>query len=144
MTVGDIARPKDDLVTATVDTPVSELAKMMDDRKVGSVVVADGDSIEGIVTDRDIALKCVASGGDLKEMTAKDVMTEKPFTVDADTGVYDLFRQMREHGVRRAPIVDGGKLSGIVTIDDLLVLLEDEMHELSEIIRAESPPYTPA
>lgn len=144
MTVRDIARTKEELVTAKLDTPIRDVAKMMDEKTVGSVVVANGDSIEGIVTDRDIALKCVAAGGDLSGMTARDVMTEKPFTVDADTGVYDLFRQMREHGVRRAPIVDGGKLSGIVTIDDLLVLLEDEMHELSEIIRAESPPYTPA
>ncbi|WP_416839238.1 CBS domain-containing protein [Haloferax sp. DFSO52] len=144
MTVRDIARPKDELVTAKLDTPIRDVAKLMEDRMVGSVVIANGDSIEGIVTDRDIALKCVASTGDMKGMTAKDVMTGKPFTVDADTGVYDLFHQMREHGVRRAPIIDGGKLSGIVTIDDLLVLLEDEMHELSEIIRAESPPYTPA
>ncbi|KAB1194736.1 CBS domain-containing protein [Haloferax sp. MBLA0076] len=144
MTVRDIARPKDELVTAKVDTPVDELAKMMEDRMVGSVVIANGDDIEGIVTDRDIALKCVGAGGDLKGMTASDVMTGEPFTVDADLGVYDLFHQMREHGVRRAPIVDNGKLSGIVTLDDLLVLLEDEMHELSEIIRAGSPPYTPA
>ncbi|WP_049915962.1 CBS domain-containing protein [Haloferax mucosum] len=144
MTVRDIARPKDELVTATPDTSVQELAKMMEDRMVGSVVVADGDSIEGIVTDRDIALKCVGSGDDISETTAKDVMTEKPFTVDANTGVYELFRLLHEHGVRRAPIVDDGKLSGIVTTDDLLVLLEDEMHELTEIIRAESPPYTPA
>ncbi|WP_396613124.1 CBS domain-containing protein [Haloferax sp. S1W] len=144
MTVRDIARPKDELVTAKRTTPVEELAKLMDDRTVGSVVVADGDTIEGIVTDRDIALKCALGGGDMKTMTAADVMTEKPFTVEADTGVYDLFGQLREHGVRRAPIVDDGKLIGIVTIDDLLVLLEDEMHNLSEIIRAESPPYTPA
>ncbi|WP_411962959.1 CBS domain-containing protein [Haloferax sp. YSMS24] len=144
MTVRDIARPKGELVTAKLDTSIRDVAKMMDEKMVGSVVVANGDTIEGIITDRDIALKCVGTGGDLSGMTAKDVMTENPFTVDADTGVYDLFRQMREHGVRRAPIVDGGKLSGIVTIDDLLVLLEDEMHELSEIIRAESPPYTPA
>ncbi|AFK18763.1 CBS domain-containing protein [Haloferax mediterranei ATCC 33500] len=144
MTVRDIARPKDELVTATIDTPIQELAKMMEDRMVGSVIVADGDSVEGIVTDRDIALKCVGAGGSVSEMKAKDVMTEKPFTVDANTGVYELFRKMHEHGVRRAPIVDDGKLSGIITFDDLLVLLEDEMHELSEIVRAGSPPYTPA
>ncbi|SEK53744.1 CBS domain-containing protein [Haloferax larsenii] len=144
MTVRDIARPKDELVTAKHDTPVRELATLMEDRTVGSIVIADGDNIEGIVTDRDIALKCVGSGGDLGGMTAKEVMTERPFTVDADMGVFDLFREMREHGVRRAPITDGGKLTGIVTMDDLLVLLQDEMHELTEIIRAESPPYTPA
>ncbi|RDZ45942.1 CBS domain-containing protein [Haloferax sp. Atlit-10N] len=144
MTVRDIARPRDELVTAREDTPIRELAKLMEDRKVGSVVVADGDDIQGIVTDRDIALKCVAAGGDTNGMTARDAMTERPFTVDADVGVFDLFRQMREHGVRRAPITDGGRLTGIVTMDDLLVLLQDEMHELTEIIRAESPPYTPA
>ncbi|MGB9958020.1 CBS domain-containing protein [Haloferax prahovense] len=144
MTVRDIARPRDELVTAREDTPIRELAKLMGDRKVGSIVVANGDDIRGIVTDRDIALKCVAAGGDMSGMTAKDVMTGEPFTVDADVGVFDLFRQMREHGVRRAPITDGGRLTGIVTMDDLLVLLQDEMHELTEIIRAESPPYTPA
>ncbi|MFC7204076.1 CBS domain-containing protein [Haloferax namakaokahaiae] len=144
MTVRDIARPKEELVTAEPDTEVRELARQMRDRSVGSVIVANDDEIHGIVTDRDLAIEVGGEGRNPDKLTAKEVMAEDPFTVEADSGVYELFRELREHGVRRAPVVDGDELCGIVTADDLLVLLEDEMHELSQIIRSESPPYTPA
>ncbi|ADQ67791.1 signal-transduction protein containing camp-binding and cbs domains [Halogeometricum borinquense DSM 11551] len=140
MPVRDIARSKGEVVSARPDTPVNELAKTMASKKVGSVVIETDGHIEGIVTDRDLALKILGEGRD-REAFARDVMSPKPFTADGDMGVMELCRAMREHGVRRVPVAEEGKLSGIVTMDDLLVLLEDEMHDISEIIKAESPPY---
>lgn len=140
MTVKDICRPKEELVSAGKETSVRELCQLMDDRKVGCVVIEAGDRPEGIVTDRDIAM---AFGADkpLDEWTAGDIMNRDPFTAKAGDGVFELCSTMAEHGVRRAPVVEDGELCGIVTLDDLVVLLEDEMHNISEVIRGESPPY---
>jgi CBS domain-containing protein len=71
-------------------------------------------------------------------------MTSDPVTVDVDDGVADVCRTMREHGVRRVPVTDGGALAGIVTMDDVLVLLGREMDDLTSVVEAESPPYTAA
>ncbi|SEO24615.1 CBS domain-containing protein [Halogranum amylolyticum] len=144
MPLKDIVRPKEELVTASRDTSCQDLAKLMNDRTVGSVVIEENDEPIGIVTDRDICLNAVGAGKDPKTTPASEVMNTDVFTCDADDGVFELCQAMREHGVRRMPIVEDGKLSGIITLDDLVMLLEDEMHDLSEVIRSESPPYQPA
>jgi len=72
---------------------------------------------------------------------ASDVMSENPVTVDRDIGVFELIQTMADHSVRRIPVVDGEKLYGIITLDDLDRLLSDEQRILSEVIEAESPPY---
>ena len=131
-------------MTATPDTPVQEVADLMARHSVGSVVVEREDEPVGIVTDRDIALEIVAEGRTFSELTARDVMTREPITADADEGIFEVCRLMRERGIRRLPVVDDGRLVGIVTLDDLLVLLDDEMSDLSEVIRDESPSWEPA
>lgn len=144
MSLKNIARPKDELVTAEPSTSARELATLMSDRTVGSVVVAENDEPVGIVTDRDLAMMVVRNGEDPGAVTAEDCMTADPFTVDVDAGVADLCRTMREHSVRRVPVTEEGKLAGIVTADDLLVLIDSEMSDISEVIRAEMPPYSTA
>lgn len=111
---------------------------------VGSVVVERNDEPVGIVTDRDLALEIIADGADFTDMTARDVMARDPTTVDADDGIFEVCRLMRKQGIRRLPVVDDGKLTGIVTLDDLMVLLDDEMSDLSEVIRSESPSWESA
>lgn len=140
MPVRTIARGKEDLVTATPDTPATEIAQMMDDHTVGSVIVVEDDEPVGIVTDRDLAMEILNEDRD-RELTASEFMSSDLVTADADDGVMELCRTMREHSVRRIPVVDDGKIAGIVTLDDVMVLLEDEMKNLSEVIRSESPPY---
>ncbi|WP_332899863.1 CBS domain-containing protein [Haladaptatus sp. CMSO5] len=141
MTIRDIARPREELVSATKETPVTELATMMRERTVGSVVIEERGKPIGIVTDRDLAMKIVAAGKNPRDLTAVDVMNGNTITVNADAGVFDVCRTMRESGVRRVPVMDNGELAGILTLDDIIVLLEDELHDLSEVIRSESPPY---
>jgi CBS domain-containing protein len=105
-------------------------------------VVERDDEPIGIVTDRDFALGIVAAEKDPEVSTVSDLMTRDPVTVHADDGVYELAEAMRDSGVRRMPVVDDdGLLAGIVTLDDVFVLIADEMHGLSEVVRAESPPY---
>lgn len=144
MPVKDIVRSREELVTASRDASCQDLAKLMADHNVGSVVIEEQDKAVGIVTDRDITLKAVSEGRDPKGTKASDVMNSKVYTCDAEDGVFELCGEMRKHGVRRMPVMENDKLVGIVTLDDLVMLLEDEMHDLSEVIRAESPPYQPA
>lgn len=139
MTVADTMR--EEVVTASPETPVNEVATTMRDENVGSVVVVENDAPIGLVTDRDIAVRIAADQLDPAAMPARNTMTEDPVTVDVDTGIFELCTTMCEEGVRRIPVVDDGDLAGIVTLDDLHVLLTGELWELAGVIEAESPPY---
>lgn len=133
-----------DVVTAAQRTTVAELASLMDDENVGSVVITERDRPVGIVTDRDIVTAVVSRGFDPAELTAMDVMTENVVTVDADAGIFEVIRRMDEHDVRRMPALSTeGTLAGIVTLDDFVVLLGRELRTLGRVIEAESPPYEP-
>jgi len=139
MTVAELART--DVVTADPGTTISELAFTMANERVGSVVIVDGDEVVGIVTDRDIALDVLGTGADPEEYTARDVMSADPFVADADAGVMETVRTMHELSVRRVPVVEDGALVGILTLDDFVVLLANELSNLAGVVEAESPPY---
>lgn len=142
MTVADIMRT--DVVTADPDTPVNQVATAMRDERVGSVVVIDERAPVGVVTDRDISTRIAADSLDPGQMTAGDMMTESPTTVEVDSGVFDLCETMARAEIRRMPVVEDGHLAGIVTLDDLTVLLAGELENLAGVIEAESPPYEAA
>ncbi|MFB6171588.1 MAG: CBS domain-containing protein [Haloarculaceae archaeon] len=141
MTVTDIART--DIVTVDLETPVQELAEIMTDAHVGSVVVTDDTgALAGIVTDRDLAVYVCRLDRVPEETTARNVMATDVFTVRDDAGIFDALSAMADEPVRRAPVVDAdGRLRGIVTLDDFVVLLSRELDRVSSIIEAESPPY---
>ena len=139
MTVRDIART--DIATIGSNVDAHGAARVMDEGDVGSVVVVEDDRPIGIVTDRDLMLRVVREGVNPDEATVEDVMTENPETVDADTGVYELFGHIADASVRRMPVVDGDELVGIVTVDDLVRLLSEELESLCAVIESESPPY---
>ena len=139
MTVADLART--DPIAATRDATIATVSALMRDENVGSVVIVDDGAPVGIVTDRDVAVRVVADGQDPDDVTAGDVMTTDPVTVDLDAGVMDLTSTMAEHAVRRVPVVDDGELYGIITLDDVDQLLSDERQHLADVVAAESPAY---
>jgi CBS domain-containing protein len=139
MTVADLMR--EDVVTTPPDVPINEVATTMRDEVVGSVVVVEDSTPVGLVTDRDLAVRIVADRLDAGRMIAGDVMTGEPVTIGADAGVMELSETMCRESVRRMPVVDDGTLVGIVTLDDLGVLLTAELGNLAGVVEAESPPY---
>ncbi|MFC7133440.1 MULTISPECIES: CBS domain-containing protein [Salinibaculum] len=141
MTLETLARGREELVTAEPSTTAADLADLMEANKVGSVVVEEGDRPIGIVTDRDLAIGIVGGRRSPTETTARDLMTGDLVTADVSEGVFEVCQKMSEHGIRRMPVMDDGRLVGILTLDDLVVLLEDEMGEISSVIEAESPPH---
>jgi CBS domain-containing protein len=140
MTVGDIARTA--VVTVHADQSAGNVATVMKEEEVGSVVVTEERRPVGIVTDRDLVLEVLEPRADPREVEAGDIMTETPMTVQSGTGIREATAALYEHGVRRLPVVDEeGAMAGIVTLDDFLVLLADEFGDLAGVIEAESPPY---
>lgn len=140
MPIENLARR--DVITASPDEPVHELATMMREEDVGSVVIADGDTPVGIVTDRDLAMEVIAEQVDPEDATAKDVMSDDLRTIPHDAGFYEATELMSTHGIRRIPVTDSDdQLAGIITADDLNELLADEQQELADVVRAQRPPY---
>lgn len=129
-----------DVVTASPDERVVEIARMMDERNVGSVVIERDGYPVGIVTDRDLALRVCARNVDPESTSVRDVMTCDPFVVDRNDSLRNVMECAREQGVRRFPVVDDDqRLVGIVTMDDVVRILANEMNCVTDIIRASSP-----
>ncbi|HEX7638304.1 MAG TPA: CBS domain-containing protein, partial [Burkholderiaceae bacterium] len=110
------------------DTPLPEAARRMRDEHVGCVVVADpsptGDVAAGLLTDRDIVVAVVALGLDPSALLAEDVMTAPLVTVPEHASHGAVLALMREHGVRRVPVVSaGGAVVGLLSFDDLVAAL---------------------
>ena len=112
---------------------------MMRLHHVGNLLVmngANGDARPvGIVTDRDITISVVATKLDPAVFTVGDLLTTELVAANEDQGVFETIQQMRVKGIRRLPVVDrDGKLVGILSLDDLIQLLAEEMSELAKLI----------
>lgn len=108
-----------DVESARPDQTLQQVARMMADGDFGVAPVCDGDRLLGIVTDRDIAVRGVATGKSL-DTPVRDVMSGDVKTVRDDDKVADVYRTMSQAQVRRAPVVDeSGRLCGIVALADL-------------------------
>ena len=128
-----------EVVITGPETTVYEAAQLMRTHHVGTLIVAEkGEGITrpiGIVTDRDLVLGVMAPGLKPELILVSDIMAEKLHTVREEESLVETIRIMRGHGIRRIPVVDRqGTLQGIVSLDDLVVLLAEEMDELSKLI----------
>ena len=116
-TVSDLMTP--DVLTATPSETIADVSARMGERKVGSIVIVDDARPVGILTERDM-IKVAASGTDTSIAKVSEWMTENPDTVDPEVDVDDAFHRLTEHGYRHMPVVDNGKLVGIVSLRDLV------------------------
>ena len=106
------------VVTAPPERTVREIAEMMRERNVGSVVLIEDQRPVGFLTDRDLAVSVLADGRDLGDHAA-DHASSPVITANAEMQVEEAAELMVRHGVRRLVIVDGERLTGIVTLDDI-------------------------
>lgn len=137
MDIGEICNRE--VVFATEDMSVKEAAELMRDNHVGSLVVireADlGRIVIGMMTDRDIAIVAVARDFDPQSLRVGDIMSSDVVTVRPDASVNDVLHTMRQRGVRRVPVTTHDDvLIGIVTLDDLLEILAEEMQGFVQAI----------
>jgi CBS domain-containing protein len=124
-------------VCLSPQTTLPDAARQMDEHDIGDVLVVDNDKLVGMVTDRDIVVRAIAQGRDPSSTTLGEISTGDLVTVDADDQVSRAVELMREHAVRRLPVVEGGRPVGIVSIGDLAVE-EDSTSALADISAAPS------
>jgi CBS domain-containing protein len=105
---------------------VHDAARQMRDGDVGAVLVEDGGRLAGIVTDRDIVVRTIADGRDPDEVKVDEVATKDVEALTPDQSIHDAVRFMREHDVRRVPVVQDGRPVGIVSLGDLAVELDSD------------------
>jgi CBS domain-containing protein len=117
---------------------VLDAAKRLADLDVGSMPICGEDNrLKGMLTDRDIVVKVLAQGKDPSEVTAGELGEGKPVTIGADDSVEEALQTMKEHKVRRLPVIDGHDLVGIVSTADLAKSVdEDKVGDLIEAISA--------
>ncbi|MFC4395074.1 CBS domain-containing protein [Arthrobacter sedimenti] len=97
-----------------------EAARMMRDLDCGALpICGDDGKLKGMITDRDIVLKCVAAGRDPGQMMARDLASGKPYCIEADANVDAAIDMMEQHQVRRLPVISDHKLVGIISQGDI-------------------------
>ena len=101
--------------TATLE----QAAQQMKRTNVGALPVCEGDRLVGMLTDRDIVVKCLAEGGDPATTTAGSLGEGKPVTIGADDDIREALQTMQDHQVRRLPVIDGHDLVGIISQADI-------------------------
>jgi CBS domain-containing protein len=100
---------------------LADAARVMRDEDIGDVLVMDDDRICGVVTDRDIVVRGLATNSDAARVSLDDICSHELVSVGPDQQIEDAIRLMSEHAVRRIPVVEGGRAVGIVTIGDLAI-----------------------
>jgi CBS domain-containing protein len=107
-------------VTVAPEDSLRDAARLLRRANVGALpVVTSAGTLKGILTDRDIVLRCLAAGGDPDRMRVRDCMTKEPVSVSADDPAEQAAALMAANGVRRLPALEGGNLAGMVSLGDL-------------------------
>ena len=138
MAIGELCTRN--VVTIGREATIAQAAARMRQHRVGDLVVVErtngGRVPVGIVTDRDVTVEVVALALDPGQATVGSIAGDRLLTVSEDEGMFEALRAMSERGVRRAPVIDrDGRLTGIISIDDMLTLLAAELARIARIAR---------
>lgn len=115
-----------EVATAQPDSTLEEVASMMKEEDTGAIPVLDEDELVGIITDRDIVVRCIAEGKDATETNVEDILSEDLVTISPDDDVEEAARLMSERQIRRLPVVEEGELIGMISLGDIAVKEVDE------------------
>ena len=140
MSIGEICNR--DVVVIAKDATVLEAARLMRQHHVGDLVVTrerEGAQVPvGLITDRDIVIEVLGEEVDIGTVLVGDIMSDKLLTAREADGLWETVQRMRIAGVRRLPVVDEqGALQGIITMDDMIELLADELSQLAKLVARE-------
>lgn len=138
VTLEEVSRAE--VVTVDPEETIANVAIEMADKDVGSVIVVEDGEPIGVLTDRKIAVT-LGEKPDVADRTAGELVSEGLVTGTPGMSIYEAVQKLRDEGIRRLPIVDDdGRLDGIVTLDDLIVLIAGELGAAAEVIERQSPP----
>jgi len=106
----------------TLETPISEVAELMESEDIGSLPVLEGEQLAGMVTDRDIVVRAIAKGKDPRGMPVREVASREPVTVYAEDDLSSALKKMASEQVRRLPVVDDdNRLIGVLSQADVAI-----------------------
>ena len=140
MSVGTLCNR--DVVCVTPQTSATEAARLMRQYHVGNLIVAEEKAGKrypaGIVTDRDLVIEVIAQGVTPDSVTVTDMMSATLITAHENDDLMDTIKRMRAKGIRRVPVVGAdGSLAGILSVDDVIDLLAEELTDLARLITRE-------
>jgi CBS domain-containing protein len=129
-----------DLIACSPETPIETVAELMRDNDVGAVLVIANGEPRGILTDRDLVLRCIADKKNAVTTLAGEIMSRPVETVTLNDGIYNVVEKMKLGEVRRIPVVDkAGKAVALLSFEDVFELLANEVNDLKAAIRTRRP-----
>lgn len=129
-----LAGKADRLITVPKEAPVLEVIRLMAENHIGSVLVMQGDEIVGIATERDYARKVILQGRASAETPVAQIMSHPVITVAPTDTAQTCMAVMTERRIRHLPVIDGGKVIGLVSIGDLVkAVIEDQQLEIEQL-----------
>ena len=123
-----------DIISITEDASVLDAITIMAERSIGSLLVMHGDELRGIVTERDYARKVIVKGRSSKSTLVKEIMTADVLTSTPDQNVNECMTVMSERRIRHLPVVEDGKVIGLISIGDLVqAIISDQQEEIQHL-----------
>jgi CBS domain-containing protein len=114
------------------DAPVLEAIKHMAEHRIGALLVMHGEQLVGVMSERDYARKVILQGRSSSQTAVSDIMSSNPLTVGPDTDVFDCMRLCTDSRIRHLPVVQDGKVVGVISIGDLVKAVIDAQAEQIE------------
>ena len=125
-----------DIFAVAPDAPVVEAIRLMADKSIGAVLVLHGGALAGILSERDYARKVVLQGRSSADTPASAIMTAQVVTIAPDTPVAACMQLMTERRIRHLPVVEDGRVCGVISIGDLVkAVIADQQLELEQLQR---------
>jgi len=123
-----------EIISIVQNASVFDAIKLMAERGVGSLLVMDGDELKGIVTERDYARKVIIKGRSSESTPVADIMTTELVTASSEQSVKDCMGLMTERRIRHLPVVTDGKVTGMISIGDLVqAIISDQKEEIEQL-----------
>ena len=135
-TAAEILKSKPDLTVHTIGPAASvfDAVKLMAEKNIGALLVMEGEQIVGIITERDYARKTILMGRASKETPVRDIMTSEVMYVGPGQTSEECMALMTENRLRHLPVIDGGKLSGLISIGDLVKdIISDQQYLIDQL-----------
>lgn len=123
-----------EIISIAQDASVFDAIKLMADRSIGSLLVMEGDELKGIVTERDYARKVIIKGRSSESTQVGEIMTTDLITTSAEKTVNDCMNLMTEKRIRHLPVLAEGKVTGMISIGDLVqAIIADQQEEIEQL-----------
>lgn len=118
--------------TVPSDTTVYNALELMLEKSIGALLIVDQEKFVGIFTERDYARKLILKGKSSRDTVIREVMTERPITVTPDTSIEDCMKIMSDKKIRHLPVMEDGKLGGLISVGDVVKFVIEEQKFIIE------------